>query len=205
MKLTVGICGLVERLPCKVLDKLLSQRTSDVEILLLFDNRHLTLGAKRNFILDRAKGDYISFIDDDDDISDDYIQTLLTASKDVMTFKTAHYINGVFNKDVIYSTTKGNKNRDDYYIRWANAICCWRTEFARGIRYGNLTFSEDTDFGSRASKRHPKEEFVNKVLYKHLWNTEISTGKTGQNLAPYEYIECSPNENLTEHLIYAEI
>ena len=69
MKLTVGICGLVERLPCKVLDKLLSQRTSDVEILLLFDNRHLTLGAKRNFILDRAKGDYISFIDDDDDIS----------------------------------------------------------------------------------------------------------------------------------------
>ena len=109
MKLTVGICGLVERLPCKVLDKLLSQRTSDVEILLLFDNRHLTLGAKRNFILDRAKGDYISFIDDDDDISDDYIQTLLTASKDVMTFKTAHYINGVFNKDVIYSTTKGNK------------------------------------------------------------------------------------------------
>ena len=69
----------------------------------------------------------------------------------------------------------------------------------------NLTFSEDTDFGSRASKRHPKEEFVNKVLYKHLWNTEISTGKTGQNLAPYEYIECFPNENLTEHLIYAEI
>ena len=94
---------------------------------------------------------------------------------------------------------------DDYYIRWANAICCWRTEFARGIRYGNLTFSEDTDFGSRASKRHPKEEFVNKVLYKHSWNTEISTGETGQNLAPYEYIECFPNENLTEHLIYAEI
>ena len=26
--------GLLERLPCKVLDKLLSQRTSDVEILL---------------------------------------------------------------------------------------------------------------------------------------------------------------------------
>ena len=109
--------------------------TGAVEIRILRDNKEMAVGEKRNKLIHMAQGEYFSFIDDD--ISDDYIQTLLTASKDVMTFKTAQYINGVFNKDVIYSTTKGNKNRDDYYIRWANAICCWRTEFARGIRYGN--------------------------------------------------------------------
>lgn len=205
MKLTIGICGLVERLPCAVLDKLKTQQTKDVEIILLFDNRQLTLGAKRNIVLERATGDYIAFVDDDDDISDDYIETLLTASKDVLTFKTAHYIDGAFNKEVVYSTTKGNRNRPDHYIRWANAICCWRTEFARGVGYGDVTFAEDTDFGSRAAKKNPKEQFVNKVLYKHLWSSETSTGEVINSKEDIQFIEAFPTKEHVNHLVYAAI
>ena len=54
-------------------------------------------------------------------------------------------ITAVFNKDVIYSTTKGNKNRDDYYIRWANAI---RIIAARFTRFVDLK-SRKTDELSR--------------------------------------------------------
>ena len=71
------------------------------------------------------------------------------------------------------------------FTRWVS--------FIRGINENleeRYWFSAD---GSR--RRNPSQK----------WNTEISTGETGQNLAPYEYIECFPNENLTEHLIYAEI
>ena len=206
--LTIAICGLIERLPCQVFDKLYSQKTDEVEILLIFDNRQLTLGEKRNIALDYAKGGFIAFVDDDDDITDDYIETLLEWAKkgnfDVLTFKTAHYIDGVFNRDVLYSTTKGNRDREDHYIRWANAICMWRLDFAKSIGYGQVTFGEDSDFGSRASKKRPKEVFINKVLYKHLWSSELSTGEV-ENKGEYKLTYQFPRKDLTDHLIVHSI
>lgn len=51
-----------------------------VEILYYLDNRgeHST-GAKRNWLLTHSRGAYINFIDDDDDVSDDYIKTIHNA------------------------------------------------------------------------------------------------------------------------------
>ena len=147
---------------------------------------------------------------DDDDIADDYVDTLLSSivslkgNFDVLTFKTAHYIDGVYNRDVVYSTTKGNKDRADYYIRWANAICCWRVDFAKMIGYGQVTFGEDSDFGSRANKKRPKEVFINKVLYKHLWSSELSTGEV-VNEGKYKLTYGFPKPEHTEHLVIHSI
>ena len=211
MRLTIGICGLVERLPCSVIEQLKAQQTDDVEILLCFDNRQLSLGEKRNIVLTRAKGEFISFVDDDDDVSSDYVQTLLKeinerkGNFDVLTFKTAHYIDGQFNKEVIYSTTKGNRDRADHYIRWANAICCWRLDFIRSVGFSDVTFGEDTDFGKRANKKHPKEIFINKVLYKHLWSSELSTGESFKNEEPYQISSWFPQKDMTKHLIICSV
>ena len=48
-----------------------------VEILIEKDNREMSVGRKRNVLIDKAKGEYVCFIDDDDFISKDYLNIIL--------------------------------------------------------------------------------------------------------------------------------
>ena len=82
-KLSILICSIKgrERLLQNLVDKLKEQTTNEVEILIEIDSKEITIGAKRNILLKRARGDYICFIDDDDRISKDYIAKILEAIK----------------------------------------------------------------------------------------------------------------------------
>lgn len=51
-------------------------RMSDIELLYLMDNRRRPVGAKRNALLDISRGEYVSFIDDDDEVSPDYVRRI---------------------------------------------------------------------------------------------------------------------------------
>jgi hypothetical protein len=46
------------------------------EFCIEFDNKEMSIGMKRQKLLDSAKGKYLSFIDDDDDITDAYVEDL---------------------------------------------------------------------------------------------------------------------------------
>src|SRR5574341_337913 len=46
---------------------------SDIELLVLRDNRSMTIGEKRNKMIALARGDYCVFVDDDDDVAADSI------------------------------------------------------------------------------------------------------------------------------------
>jgi glycosyltransferase involved in cell wall biosynthesis len=48
----------------------------DVELLALLDNKRRSVGGKRNALLSMARGEYISFIDDDDQVANDYVQKI---------------------------------------------------------------------------------------------------------------------------------
>lgn len=54
-------------------------RMPDVELLYLLDNRRRPVGSKRNALLDAARGDYVVFIDDDDDVAPDYVRRIYSA------------------------------------------------------------------------------------------------------------------------------
>lgn len=45
-----------------------------IVVTLYYDNKEATIGAKRQELVDNAKGKYISFIDDDDDVTDAYFE-----------------------------------------------------------------------------------------------------------------------------------
>ena len=79
MKLSILICTLKGRDEYlnRVLQVLEPQKTDDVEILIESDERQMTIGQKRNKLLDRAIGDYICYVDDDDLVSVDYIEKIL--------------------------------------------------------------------------------------------------------------------------------
>ena len=80
VKWTIAIASVPARreLRQRILDQLDEQvaKYSDIEILVLEDNRKRILGDKRNALVDIAQGEYISFVDDDDLVSDHYIDTI---------------------------------------------------------------------------------------------------------------------------------
>jgi len=83
MKLSILICTIPKRkqLLKRLLEVLEKQTNEQVEILVEEDSRIITIGAKRNLLLERAQGEYICFVDDDDLVSKDYISKILQALK----------------------------------------------------------------------------------------------------------------------------
>jgi glycosyltransferase involved in cell wall biosynthesis len=62
------------------------------------DNKSMELGAKRNAMIKLAQGQFIVFVDDDDDVSGDHIDTLLNAIQanrdaDCITFNACVSVN----------------------------------------------------------------------------------------------------------------
>src|SRR3990167_4215726 len=54
-------------------------RMPDVELVYLLDNKRRNVGAKRNALMSIATGEYVSFIDDDDQVAPDYVRRIYSA------------------------------------------------------------------------------------------------------------------------------
>jgi len=64
----------------KLLDQLKTYNLETaVEILFYKDNQTVPLGRKRNWLVQNAKGEYVCFLDDDDDVCEDYLKLLFIA------------------------------------------------------------------------------------------------------------------------------
>ena len=55
------------------------QLTEDVEVIEQKDNKEISIGKKRQELLEKATGEYVVFIDDDDMISEDYVKSIIKA------------------------------------------------------------------------------------------------------------------------------
>src|SRR3990167_1099136 len=99
MKLSILICTLSERQQSfsRLKNVLRPQlRELEIEICVEGDNRQTSTGLKRQKLLDRAQGDFITFIDDDDLVSPKYIETILPAiekNPDVICFNSLSKLN----------------------------------------------------------------------------------------------------------------
>ncbi len=126
----------------------------------------------RNKGLDVAKGEYISFIDSDDLVSEDYIQTILENLKgqDYM-FISWTYIEG----DIIIKNEPPSWN-----------CCIWNCIYKRSLigneRFDtNLVIAEDYDFNKRV--RHGTHNAIQKILYYYQFR-EGSLTKKGDDIMP---------------------
>ena len=108
------------------LESLPKEIQEEIEILYLVDNKTIMLGDKRNMLIDICKGEYISFVDDDDRITDDYLITLYEATKsgcDSIVFQASVSINGESPKICYYSKDYPRDfNSNDAYFRLPNHI-----------------------------------------------------------------------------------
>jgi hypothetical protein len=144
-----------------------------VEHLVLCDNRARSIGAKRQSLVDSAQGRYIAQVDDDDDVSPDYVEKLLAAAEsnaDVITFRQRAIYNGL-ESEVHF----GINNQDGPFtpggitLRAPWHVCAWRRDVVQGCQFGLSNYGEDREWCLQARKRIRTAHHVDSVLhtYRH--------------------------------------
>lgn len=148
-------------------------RSSDVEILTYRDSGEHSIGYKRNSLLDRAKGEFVAFIDDDDEVSERYVELICDALgrrpevdclgiRGVITFRGSHpceFVHSVRYSDM-YS-------RNHTYFRPPTHLNPIRRAIAVHYPFPDVSYSEDfyRALRMRDDRALQREEFIDSVLY----------------------------------------
>lgn len=179
MKLSILVCSTHNRyntfLP-KLLGQLFAQCDAlplhlqcEVEVIAVIDNKCRMLGTKRNDLLNMAQGDYVVFVDDDDRVSDDYVQQLLNAATigaDIITFEVEVSLNGNQPKPCYYDMRyKEDYNLPESYHRLPNHIMAVKRELALATKYQDILKGEDADYSKRLLPLLNTQHTIEKVLY----------------------------------------
>lgn len=173
-----------------LLVKINSQMQENVEVILVDDGSPVEYNYKydwlkiirlnensggasipRNVGLDNATGDYISFIDSDDMISDDYIEKILDK---------------INNEDFDYCYISWKSSDKTVIIDneppfWNCCVwdCIYKKELIGNIRFDKkLKMAEDADFNNKVRKG--KKANITDILYYYNGETENSLTKQGE-------------------------
>lgn len=129
----------------------------EVEILTDCDDGQVTTGNKRNRLIKAAKGEYVVAIDDDDEVTADYIAKILEAARqyapDVITFNgwmTTDNTNRVdFRIGLNYPYTAVNDGNTIVYLRYPNHLCPIKRSIALQVPFPNKSFGEDYEWATK--------------------------------------------------------
>lgn len=149
----------------------------EVEILLHQDKGEKTVGTKRNELVERAQGKYVCHVDDDDDVSPFYVNTIFKAcqqDKDCVSMVGLITTNGQNQKRFTHSlkyTTYFEQNRE--YFRPPNHLNPIKKVIAEKFKFPEKNFGEDTDWAMTVcnAKAITSEAVVNVPLYYYLYRT----------------------------------
>jgi|SRR6478736_1293651 len=141
-----------------------------VEILV--DGREgISIGEKRNSLLDRAKGRFVEFCDDDDRPGDTYISsTMIGIEKDAdcCSLKGIMTTNGKDRRTFIHSIKyKEYREFNGIFERFPNHLNCIRASIAKQFKFPETNHGEDTDWATQIFKSGLiKTEFwIDDVIY----------------------------------------
>jgi glycosyltransferase involved in cell wall biosynthesis len=183
--LIISIPSRIEKLS-KLYDFLIKQIGDlPVEVLCLIDNKAMTIGEKRNRMLQTARGKYLAFLDDDDMVSDDYISSIIYAiqnypESDVVAFNQHCTVNG---KEFMVDFDLNNNNEPaimDANGNYHNIrrkpfhMCVWRSIIAKNTPFQDISYGEDLAWIINLSMRCKKQYKINKVLHYYRYDDRTS-------------------------------
>lgn len=151
----------------------------DVEVLVERDNKEMTSGAKANLLLSKAKGHYIVFIDDDDEVSSEYIKLILKATEsnpDCVGTRGTYSIDG--RGSIEWELSKDFIDSDDYssgrltYKRRTNHISPVKRELALMAMFPDKSNAEDKWYSERLIKHLNTEIKINELIYHYKYSSQ---------------------------------
>ena len=175
MRLSILICTIPERKDkfFKLTEKLTKQINENVEVLYESDNRVKSVGEKRNSLLSSATGDYVCFIDDDDDISDDYISKILEAIEtepdcvaiNLRYFHNNEYI-GLSHHSIKYFSWKTVKTEAEiFFERTPNHLNPIRRSKAILVKFPEVSHGEDHAWSNEIKQYLHTEVNIDEPIY----------------------------------------
>lgn len=157
-----------------ILERQIAGRT-DIEMLIA--RQDWGIGEKRQWCLDIARGEYFCFVDDDDLVAHDYVDTIypLLDGVDYVGFRVQHYLNGRKSKPTFHSLRYDGWSEDvDGYRRNVSHLNPIRVEIARQGRFAG-DYGEDYAW---AQQVHPAtEHYVDRPLYFYFDSPEHSASR----------------------------
>ena len=165
---------------------LIHRKATSVEYIALSDNKEISIGAKRQKLLELASGEFVVFFDDDDAPSPDYVRNILDAiTPDIDCIGMN-----------VYMTTNGKNPQKCChrlkYKHWANKVDGW--DYVRNITHFNpvlrsvalrvgfkdLRFGEDKLYSDGVSALLTKEAYITEPLFHYRYtNTTKHNEKYG--------------------------
>jgi glycosyltransferase involved in cell wall biosynthesis len=125
-----------------------------VEYCINFDNREKSIGTKRNELLQGAKGKYMAFIDDDDAITDAYIEDLRdTIAGHFHVMRLRGQIQQYTFTHSLENTLSGMMAAGEVFLRPPNHLNPMLTDVAKFVSFGDATRGEDLDWTIRMARR----------------------------------------------------
>ena len=183
---SILICTLDERSDVfnKLYTKLVNQikelnLENSIEVLYFKDNRTYSVGFKRNELLHASKGKYICYIDDDDDVHDQYIQMIyarLLNNPDCVSLNGTITFDGTNPRHFIHSLDYTTWfEHENVYFRPPNHLNPIRRAIAVQFSFPEKNQGEDADWSMKIVRsqllktQEPLDEiyyFYNFVPYK---------------------------------------
>ena len=161
----------------KIIAELTWQAPAGVEVIGLYDNKSQGLGEKRNSAVAASTGRYISFVDDDDDVSPKYISSVLAARRRNREVEAVFF-------DLILKDLDHNRK---VYCTYSPGLACdsitqllddgtelrkllvphtavWRRDFFERIEFGN-EMPEDMLWSRKSNAKLKKWSHIKTPLY----------------------------------------
>ncbi len=170
MKLSILIPSLASRLGylSRLLSILSPQIRDGIEIIVSLDNGGQTIGAKRNRLLESAKGKYVCFIDDDDEISEDYIEQIMVGvESDVDHVAVGGIMTTNGREPHEFKSSKDYEwhEKDGIYYRGVQHLGVIRRDLALQVKFPDISFGEDRGFSEKITPLIKMEYQVRKPIY----------------------------------------
>lgn len=159
----------------------------DVEIIMLTDNKVMTIGEKCNHLKNSCRGKFFCFIHDDDEllsVKEIYEATVLDV--DVIDFKAE-----CTNPDgSIFIVTQQLKNEVEHNIkdgvyqdcaRPPFPNCAWNTHKVIGCSFPEVSYGEDWGFVKQCLEIVKTEYFIDKILFKYNFDPKVTEASTEDN------------------------
>lgn len=190
IKLSILIPTLPERYRMfEYIHERLIEQISDYDglqtIEILFDPHPTkTIGDKRQALIDRSRGEYVVFIDDDDQITPDYIYNVMKgieAGVDVIGIIGEYYVDGIYKKPFRHSIGCGTDatgnpywEDDKQYYRCPNHLNPMKRSIATQAYFMSSNHGEDTDFAMQLYKKQlfKSEYMIEYPIYKYYYRTK---------------------------------
>jgi hypothetical protein len=178
-KLSILICSTFDRSVYfnNLISIIAPQLTDEVEVLHEIDNREITIGDKRNKLIERSKGEYITFVDDDDEVSKDYVKLILKAiesSPDCCSLNGIYTVNDrnpeLFCHSIKYNEWKTTNNTIKYE-RNPNHLNAIKRSIAVKYKFIPVNNGEDQDWSMRIQGELSTEVEIKEIIYHYKYRS----------------------------------